>query len=297
LHQQWVSLREISLQDQLIDLCRRLRNATKMIKVEVGGGKEGPPEAEWIIHENLLLANSGLVKSCLAHDTTETSTGTIKMEEADAEAFGVFADFLYKERLDSSKLDVKQLITCYILADYVACPKFADLIFQQIYIRTHKASFLYSAKQVGYILSNTLAVQPLRALLLDQVGRGILLGRYCFITNKGCEQLLEPHMADLLGAVVRAVNSTNVAVTSKPNQNIYPDIKHYLKHEIASVEVPGSQPQSATVDAWKDAEAEIGHQALDYLVREAGVSRGIALQTLKANGFRIAIALKALKRT
>ena len=270
-----------------------------MIKVEVGEGKEGPPKAEWLIHENLLVANSGLVKSCLAHDTTETSTGTIKMEEADAEAFGVFADFLYKERLDSSKLDINQLINCYILADYVACPKFADLIFQQIHIRTHNSTFRYSAEQVDYILSNTLAVQPLRTLLLDQFGRGVLTGKYNFTgnTTKYVEKLLEPHLVDLLGAVMQAIKSTNVAVTSKPNQNIYPDIKHYLKHDIASVEVPASQPQSATVDAGKDAlELEIGRNALDYLVRETGVSRAIAFKMLKSNNFRMAQAANAIKR-
>jgi hypothetical protein len=219
------------------------------------------------------------------------------MEEADAEAFGVFADFLYKERLDSSKLDVKQLITCYILADYVACPRFADLIFQQIHIRTHNSTFLYSATQADCILSNTLAVQPLRTLFLDQFGRGVLMGKYNFTTNKDVEKLLEPHMVDLLGAVIQAIKSTNVAVTSKPNQNIYPDIKHYLKHDIAVVGVPASQPQSATVDAGKDAlELETGRNALDYLVRETGATRSFAFSVLKANDFRMAPAIKALKR-
>ena len=220
------------------------------------------------------------------------------MEEADAEAFDVFADFLYQKRLDSSKLNIDQLISCYILADYVACPKFADLVFQQIHMRTHNQTFLYSAKQVDYILSNTIAVQPLRALLLDQVGRGILLGRYHLITSKGFAQLLESHMPDLLDAVVQAVQNVKVAVTSKlPSQNVYPDNKHYLKHDIASVDVPGSQPQSASPDAKNQAaEAEVGRNALDYLVRETGVSRAIAFQTLKANDFRLTQAAKAIKR-
>ena len=269
-----------------------------MIKVEVGGGKEGPPEAEWLIHETLLLANSGLVKSCLAHDTTETSTGTIRMEEADAEAFGVFADFIYKERLDSSKLDVDQLISSYILADYVACPKFADLVFQQIHIRTHNQTFIYSAKQIDYILSNTLAVQPLRTLLLDQVGRGVLTEKYDFTTNKDDEQLLESHMVDLLGAVVQAVKTVNLTVTSKlPNQNIYPDIKHYLKHDIASVEVQGSQPHSPPVCTQAEAETQIGRNTLDYILRETSASKLVAFNTLKANAFKIDITCKALRRT
>ena len=268
-----------------------------MIKVEVGGGKEGPPEAEWLIHETLLLANSGLVKSCLAHDTTETSTGTIRMEEADAEAFGLFADFIYKERLDSSKLDVDQLISSYMLADYVACPKFPDLVFQQIHIRTHNQTFTYSAKQIDYILSNTLAVQPLRTLLLDQVGCGVLTGKYDFTTNKDDEQLLGTHMIDLLPAVVQAVKSTQVTIISKVNnQSIYPGVKHYLEHDIAEVGVPGGQQHSASIDTRIfNAEAEIGRSALDYLVRETGVPRLHAFDALKANSFRVFATCKALK--
>ena len=220
------------------------------------------------------------------------------MEEADAEAFGVFADFLYEERLNSSKLDVDQLISSYILADYVACPKFADSVFQQIHIRTHNQTFIYSAKQIDYILSNTLAVQPLCTLLLDQVGYGVLTGNYDFTTNKDDEQLLEPHMVDLLGAVVQAVKTVNVTVTSKlPNLNIYRDIKHYLKHDVASVEVRGIQPHSAPVCTQAEAETQIGRNTLDYIVRETGASRLIAFQTLKANGFKTGITCKALRRT
>ena len=152
----------------------------------------------------------------VAFDVDEDDDGVFELagREDLVEAFLalVFADFLYKETLDSSRLDIDQLITCYILIDYVACPKVADLVFQQIHMRTHNATFLYSAKQVDYILSNILAVQPLRPVLFDQVRRGILMGKYDLTTSKDAEKILEPHMVDLLGAVTW----TN-AETSKPS--------------------------------------------------------------------------------
>lgn len=269
-----------------------------MIKVEVGGGKKGPHEAEWLIHEKLLLANSELAKGCLAHDTTETSTDTIKMEEAGAEAFGVFVNYLYKERLESAKLDVDQLITVYLLADYVACPKFADLVFQQIHIRTHNATFTYSAIQIDHILSNTLAVHPLRTLLLDQVGRGILQKKYDFSASTEDGQLLEPHMVELMGAVVQAVKTTNICFSSPLFQSsIYPDIRHYLKHDPTSVEAETSETPSPAVTSKIDAdEAEIGRHAVDYVVRESGVTRSKALNALKTNGFKPGQAIRSLKR-
>lgn len=268
-----------------------------MIKVEVGGGKEGPGEAEWFIHEKLLLAHSGLATGCLAHDTTETTTGTIKMEEADPEAFGVFVNYLYKERLESAKLDIDQLIAAYILADYVACPKFADLVFQQIHARTHNALFIYTSIQIDHILSNTLAVQPLRTLLLDQVGRGILQKKYDFAASKEDEQLLDPHTADLLGAVVQAVKATNVTVD--PTMfvpTIYPDIQHYLKHDLTNVEAePIQPPASAFNSTVNEAEAEAGRAAIDYVVRQTGATKQKAFNALKANAFRPAQAIKLLK--
>jgi hypothetical protein len=275
-----------------------------MIKVEVGGGEEGPPQAEWYIHEKLLLASSGLATGCLAHDTTETTTGTIKMVEADPEAFSVFVNYLYRERLDSAKMDIDQLIAAYLLADYVACPKFADLVFQQIHARTHNESFTCTAHQVDHILSNTLAVQPLRALLLDQVSRGILIEKYDFAANKDDEQLLESHAAELLGGIVQAVKATNVtvAVPMLPLnvQSIYPNVKHYLKHDVVAVEADlieatTALPASTSGSQFSAAEAEAGRAAIDYVVKQTGATKQKAFNALKASAFRPAQAIRTLK--
>jgi hypothetical protein len=273
-----------------------------MIKVEVGGGKDGPPQAEWFIHEKFLLANSGLATGCLAHDTTETTTGTIRMEEADPEAFGVFVNYLYKERLESAKMDIDQLIAAYILADYVACPQFADLVFHQLHHRTHNASFTYSAIQIDHVLSNTLAVQPLRTLLLDQVARGILQKKYDFTFEADKDDDQFPRNAELLGAVMQAIKATNVIVTP-PNfvPSIYPDIKHYLKHDLASIGTDPTQPATTTsalastptIDA---AEAEVGRHTLDYVASQSGASRNVSYTALKANGFKPLQAIRSLKR-
>ena len=264
-----------------------------MIRVVVGG-QDGSSGAEWILHENLLLANSGFAKAAMTNDCEEKVTGNIKMPDADPEAFGVFADYIYKERLDAAKLNIDQLLAVYFLADYVDCAKLADTVFEKIYNRTHNSAFVYTAKQIVYILSHTIDVQPLRTLMLDQVGRGVLDRQYNFAAAEE-EDLFQPHMRELMAAVVKTINEGGVSLSTVP----YPPIGNYLKHDISHLakeaEGPAAPVREPPVDATTLFEAEVGREGITFLIAQTGASRAKAIRALKNSGSSVSAAIRWLR--
>jgi hypothetical protein len=136
-------------------------------------------------------------------------------------------------------LSLDNLFAAYILADFVDCPAFADAVFEEIHARRASAVTPYTAEQIHFVLTNALSDQPLRTLLLDQVGRLILKGKYQF-DNKEDQDLLQPIMGDLMSGVVKVVNETQVPVMHFTN----PPIQHYQKH--VARHTPSSKGVSGT---------------------------------------------------
>lgn len=261
-----------------------------MIKIEVGKGDNA-----WMLHKDLLLAKSEFAKMAVSHDCQEKTTGTIKLPEADPEAFHVFFKHIYTEKLDAASLSTDQLLEVYFLSDYLICPKLSDLAFQQVYVRTHNVTFLYTAKQIIHVLSRDLVVESLRTLVLDQVGRGILQKKYDPSTMED-HTLLEPVMKELMDAVVRAVREINIILPGNSSTPTYPPISYYLGHDVQSeTQTINAPPVADAVTASTQFEAEVGRGSISYVMEQTNVSRLRAVEALRIKKNSVTAAVRYIR--
>ena len=266
-----------------------------MIKVIVGDEK-----AEWMVHEKILLANSGFARAAVSHNTEEKASGTIFLPEASPEIFDVFHKYLYEKRLYVAELDLDHLFLVYVLADYVDCPVFADLVFEVIYLRTTSSSLVsYTHKQIQKVLTSTLPDQPLHKLMLDQISLQILQRKHNFDSNEA-QETLQQVTGEVLVSLVQTINRIRGASFSNVQLPIGKYSKHVSRH--ASLEhVPnGAQPAqpfepAPTLAADESPEARIGRIAVECVMAESARTKEDAIKALEDHNYNSEEAITSLK--
>lgn len=187
-----------------------LRDQTALLEVLVGTDLAAK-SAKWVIHEDLLTSNSGLVKAMMSHGFQEKSERIIRMPEEEPDIFDHYVNFLYSGRITTSVLE--EQIEMYCLGTRLQDPKFEYACYTAI-----KAAWTsYSAVDIRFIMDETVERDPLRELCIEQVSRGILSGRYKF-AEQAEKELLSDYMAELMDGVVRQVALQNNSGFSRPTR-------------------------------------------------------------------------------
>ena len=268
-----------------------------MIKVVVGDEK-----AEWMVHEKVLLANSGFARAAIGHNTEEKVNGTIFLPEANPETFDIFNKYLYEKRLYAAEMDLDQLFLVYVLADYVDCPDFADLVFEAIYFRTSPSSLVsYTHKQIQTVLTSTLPDQPLHKLMLDQISLQILQKKLNFDSEEA-HDILDQVMSEILIALAQTINR----VTEKDFSSIRLPIEkysmHVSRHTSSEHAQSSSQPAQPfepvlSLTAGETAETTIGRKILEYIMDQSGKAKTDAIRAYFNNRCNATAAVRSLKLT
>lgn len=215
-------------------------------------------------------------------------------------AFGLFLEHLCTQAFDATELNLDGLIAAYIQADYVDCPAFADVAFVEICLKTSPWTHRYTADQILYTLTNTIADQLLRILLLDQVGLGLMQAIFNFDSAE--QELLELVAANLLLAVVSAGQRT---MSSYPSYLLprASSIGSYLRHvcrRTSSRSMPGAaqptKPFEMPAIIGEKEELEIGRKAIERAVRRSGPRRESAIRAFKSQNYDTSEATQLLQR-
>ena len=265
-----------------------------MIKVVVGDEK-----AEWMVHEKVLLANSGFARAAIGHNTEEKANGTIFLPEANPEVFDIFHKFLYERRLRVAKLDLDQLFLVYILADYVDCPVFADSVFEVIHCRTSSRPVCYTHTQIQKVLTSTLPDQPLHKLMLDQIIRQILQKKHNF-NSKEAQETLHEVTGEVLVALVQTINGITVTGGSSlqlPIENYSKHVSRHASSEHAQTGAERAQPFDPIprINASESPESKIGRKALEHVMGQTGQTKECAIKALEDHAYNSELAISSLK--
>ena len=265
-----------------------------MIKVVVGDEK-----AEWMVHEKVLLANSGFARAAISHNTEEKASGTIFLPEANPEIFDIFHKYLYEKKLDVAELDLDHLFLVYVLADYVDCPAFADLVFEVIHSKTSASLVSYTHKQIQKVLTSTLPDQPLHKLMLDQLSLQILQRKHNFDSNEA-QETLQQVTGELLVSLVQTINRIRGTSFSNVQLPIGKYSKHVSRHASSEHVSNGAQPaqpfeSAPTLAASETPEARIGRTTVEHVMVQSGHTRENAIKALEDHNYNSKAAIASLK--
>ncbi|ETN40805.1 uncharacterized protein HMPREF1541_05085 [Cyphellophora europaea CBS 101466] len=183
----------ISSFGQMKDL-RSLRGQN-IISIIVG---ESHTQAYWKIHDDLLTSSSRFMAAATKHQFIERSTRTVRLPDEAPELFDHYVTWLYSGQIVTLTLDM--ILGLYKLGERIMDDKFQTQCYDQI-----KASWSpYTVRQIVFILEQSHGPSDrLRQLCMNEVGRGILTGRYAF-TSEELEKLKQ-WLPEIMGAVINAV--------------------------------------------------------------------------------------------
>ena len=213
------------------------------------------------------------------------------------EIFETFHRYLYEKRLDVVKMDLDQLFSVYVLADYVDCPVFADRVFEVIYSRTSPPNVVYTHKYIQKVLTSTLPDQPLHKLMLDQISFQILQKKHSFKTEEA-QEILNQVTSEMLVTLVETINNVGITDFSTLQLPIERYSKHVSRH-VSSDQVPDSaQPfePALMLTASETAESRVSRKALEYIMTLTGKTNEQALQALEDHACNSESAISSLAR-